>query len=682
MTTINVASVITDALTGRNTGNLIRSGATIQEALVGQRVGRLAPGVYNSIISEAVTGFSVGALLKTISTIKEVAGGKRVGQDLFPVFMGVIMEVIARDTSYKFISNTKDVLGSSPGAPVRVVAKNATFVQSVAQRRTTQLPSTVKSLEFIPQFFQVAAQRRSDLKPISAEPVASFTSIAAQTRAAVKPISMETVRSIGQVVALSRVIPHVPVSVVVTSTQRQLAAQHRATAAPATIRSAISTKQDVQIVALSRLLGVGAREDYVPSFVQVVAQVRAPAALIGAESVASFSSVAAQGRAAPVPADVRSPLDAVQFVQVVANYRHTYAPSSHMDVATQQSIVAIGRVPVIGYGGEAAQGLAQLAAQQRDVAPLMSIESASTLRQVAAQERIAEWQYGPEIVAGLPQIVAQRRIPGPLPPTPLYSPGFVQVAAQHRDTVMTHGSNDVATIQVMYALGRTTTPPGDTFEPGTGANAFQFAMVAAQLRVVETPADISGASRFVRHLASEVALGDPGFPPPTDVFSDAEAFNVLESITVVDLFGDKDAIYSDALAGNVIEAVAMGDVFGDKNAVISDAIVSSLAARLVVGDVYPDPLIPVSDAVLGLLAAQTVTGDAQFPNKDMPVSEVAAALVGAFCAVGEVFPDPLIPQSIVTNQIVIGFAILGDNSLKRLPLRENRRRPLISVSIS
>lgn len=672
-------------MTGRIVGNLAREGSAIRESLVGNAVGVHSPSLTISIIRDAIIGRSTGSLSKYMSVTREVVDGQRVGLDLQPVFINVVREMLVRSTSYKFGMTTRETLGSQPGAPLRVAAKNGTFRMMAGQHRATALPSTVHSMQIVPSLFQVAAAWRSRLKPISVETNRTLRQVAALKRAALpvaEVLSMETTGSFSQIVAMSRIIAHVPVSGVFTRTERMMAAQRRVTAAPAGARSAISAGTVIAIAAVHRSLEPPpTRYDYAISNIQVVAQHRAPADVIGAESVGALSSVAAQARAVTAPAGVVSPIYVSGHVQVVANYRKTYAPSSHMDTATLASIAALLRTPIIGYGGEQATTVTQIVAQHRDAAAQLSVTRVSTAHMVAAQQRDAAWAVSTSTASTARQIVAIERIPGPLPPTPMYATGYVQIVAQLVAPAMAQGSADVGAIQVLYALGRDTVPPGSVFPPGTGHNAGTLRAVVAQQRTVQTPGQISGQSRFVRHLVSEVAMGD-SFPSSSLATSDALASNVLGIAAVGDVFGDKDVPQSDAAAGNVVEVVAMSDVFGDKDAVISDAVVTSLAARPVVGDSYPDPNVPVSDAQAWLVAAQIALGDAQFPPKDQARSDLSASLVGTLCALGDVFPDLTLPASSATTQIIVQFAILGDDTLARLPLRTNRRRPIISVSIS
>lgn len=689
MTTINVGQVIFDAVTGQQVGNLARFGGAVQEVVIGDRVGRLAPGVYNSIISESLVGRSIGSILKLNSIVQESIGGERVGLDLTPQFMGVVMETIGRDSSYKFISTIMEVL-STGDAPIRVVAKHATFSMLVGTHRDTALPSTVKSLQSVPVIFQVAAQQRDDTPPISFEPTLSFIQVVAQTRPATPADEISSMTRMGghkQIVALSRTIPHIQKSEVVVAIERQIIALHRSADTippPDDLRSPIYVRSDIQIVALSKLLAPDQREDYVASHAQVVAQHRDIEATVGAEDVAGSYMVAAHKRNDPYPPDmIHSDIFSAGFTQIVANWRKTYSPASHIDSATLQSITAIERTPIIGYGGELAKTAAQIIALGRADTPPISMESASTLRQVAALGRTVTWAHSPAVATSYVQVAAQARPAAPNPLSMLIVPSYAAIVAQFRDTIIYQGSADVATLRPVYALGRTTPAPGDVYEPGTGVNVQQFALVAAMAFDVQTPEEISRRSRFVRHLATQVAVGDDQFLPQGDVFSDDIAFNVIEQVILAEVFEPSDAPHSTAQANLVVATAVVLDAFDHKDVPQSDATVFSMGGQVVLGDdSYPDPNIPVSELRSTLVAEQIVAGDAQFPDPAIPVSTVKAQLVGAFCAVTDVFPTPTAASSLVKTQIVIEFAILRDNSLMRIPPRENRRRPLISVSIS
>ena len=110
MTDIRFDVTTKEALTGEHTGNIHGTQVVLKEVVVGDGFGYAGPAGMPNVIKDVLTGDHVGSLIDLPVSLKEVAAGDRVGQNLKPAFVWTTKEIIGRDSSYKFLTTTKESL--------------------------------------------------------------------------------------------------------------------------------------------------------------------------------------------------------------------------------------------------------------------------------------------------------------------------------------------------------------------------------------------------------------------------------------------------------------------------------------------------------------------------------------------------------------------------------------------
>lgn len=678
MTTTSYVVVIRDAITGQQVGSLAKYGGTIREAVTGFGVGTASPLVTISHIRDAVTGQSVGSHMSTLNISREVATGSRVGLALFPEMMTSVREVLGRDTSYKFQANMREVLISSTNEWVTIAWEARSTKEIVNQRRATmRTPPNVWSFTPVPSYVQVVPQRRVRVKPISMHQLYAATSLALQERGALAPpgvLSMTRLGAYKQVVLQSRSIPYTPASGNFVPALKQVALQHRVV--PAQTRSSISAKTEQQIVALSR------RDNsrYAKTLVEIVLL----------EKAVIFS--------APTPY--------AGLFELLAQRRVNPTWHSVSTVSTVGQVALQERAAEIPLSVTAVPSYNQVLAQHRDLPWWHSTTELAGQQQIALQRHDVVRYYSDMFVSALRQVVLSHFVPGPQPPTAMYvqpyrmlvaqdrgfveppsrvswwyTPAVVQVAAQSNAQPAPISAMDVGSLRVQYILAAKYPPPDEVMGPENGAIIPVLYEVAVQHRVVEAPHAVN-ASRFVLNLGEQVLLGDE-FPDPDLPASSATVGQVIEQGVLGAAYADPALPQSDVTALSVATVGVLGDVYPDPRLAQSTVAVSALSELAVLGAAYPDPLLPSSDLTATSVAGVAVLGDASFPDPTLPQSEVQTTSVASSVALGDTsYPPPSDAMSTLDALSIGELVVIVDRSLYGIPKRTDRRRPIVSVSIT
>lgn len=646
---LQVAYVTRDALTGNSIG--INYGAdvpsVVREILTGDGFGMIVSADVYSVTRETLTGdgFAVPWQLGLASVVREV----------------LIME-----PPFKVVVSTREVLISLPLDNLTVHNVITSNQQLVLQRRITAPPPTVKSYRYLSSYHEVATEKRTFIQPRSGEWLVTLRSVLAQKRVVpLAPAVRSTITSYGfkQLVVRSRGQVYVPKSGAYLATYRAMAVQHRVTKDPATVRTAITVVTDRMLVLISRRTVVSLVDIFVGSVRTIAAQQRSAPAPISAESVAGLSEQVVQGR------DILGILH------------------SNIDV------------PV----------LREMALQERPAPAPHSATRVPAMRQVIAQHRTLGPQVETDrIVASEKQIVVQHRevsLPGATSQWRTY--GYRELAAQRRVMVNARSSIRVGSLRVRFIIGRITPRPIDVIDPSVGRHVAKLTMIGAQHRVTDPPESIGRVARFSFSAVEQAVLGDV-FESPAIVRSEASARLVLEQVVLGDTFDSAGMPYSDITGNLVLEQVAIsddsfvdprppispadvlqvvlvplvGDEFPDPALPASDVFAARITQRPVISDVFPDPALPASSVDARAVIEFAALGDTTLPDPSLPVSEVRTQLVATLCALGDAFPDPLVALSVAQLSGVTEFAVLRDPTLLRIPLRTNRRRPVITVSIT
>jgi len=343
------------------------------------------------------------------------------------------------------------------------------------------------------------------------------------------------------------------------------------------------------------------------------------------------------------------------------------APISDFSVKTQVQLILQRHQPAPpGIDDRAGSLFEQVLVGSTPTAPFGIVLAASTWQQVVVPREVVMPQ-SMRSAAALATLVMQHRETFP----PQYALGrqtysLWEQVAQHRVTVApvdVHSVSSAASIRLQFMLFRTTPKPWEVIDPSIGAHAATLSWLTMQRRVVPPPADLN-RSRFVASVVGQVVLGD-AFPAPP--IPEPVADRVVESVVEQFVYRDKDwTPVSRVDARQVIEQYALGDNAGwiDPTVPTSTVYVDGLAQALAVGDTFPDPLLPHADAMVTSLVEVAAVGDASFPDPTIPQSIVDATLVVEFAALGDTtLPDPTIPLSSVTARAVASFCALHDPSL-------------------
>lgn len=681
---INYVSITMDALGGQRVGNLLRHSSTFMEVLAGDRLGLPAPGVYNAIFMETLAGHAVGANAKFDRTTKEVIGGEHIGLNVKPQFISNTMEVIGRDSSYKFISDVREVIGSTTGEWVSIAYEVRQVRALAARRQARQAPPVVWSYTPVAGLVQQVLRRSMRARPISVETAYTLRQATAQQRAASPPAGvLSTLRTgmIREQVAMSRTIVYTPVSGVSLRTMRQALAMRRPTTAlPGTVRSPILVRTDVQLVLRSRRT----RSWEVKQHVQMVARTRFTT--ITPIFVATDSELVLQSRPQTPPI---SPLTVKTAVQQLLQLRTTAGiEHSITRAATLVQQLAVDRTLPLWWSDLQAVQVVQVLAQQRaPIAYASRLYVLQDVQLVAALRVPAALPYTGETVLQAGELVAQHRETAP--PNAISSWDvkvmLQQLAARRVTGGIVHSFTQVATIQVQYGLAAVYPPPDEVIGPERGAQVKQQRMLAAQLRVTDPPSDISTRSRFVFNALEQIATGDT-FPSKDTPYSDADVFSMVSPVAVVDEpWPDPRIAFSDAEVFSVTTAIAVVDEpWPDPRVPRSPADVFALHEAALLGDTFPDPLVPVSTVDVRTVGQFAAVGGVLYPDPAIPVSELRSWLVGANAVVGDAvaFADPHAPTS---NAEVFSLAmalVLRDKALLSIPARTDRRRAIVSIAIS
>lgn len=287
----------------------------------------------------------------------------------------------------------------------------------------------------------------------------------------------------------------------------------------------------------------------VPSYVQTLAQHRAPLPYWSELYVVTLHNLAAVKRVVPSPSTARGPVQAHTFLPLVVQHRETAQPGS---VSTWQAGTARQQVILA-----------------RPLAPFNSTIRANSLRMLAVQRfvvpapgDVVDQRVG-EHVGLLRALVVQHRV--------VEAPPVISL----RSRFVFQTSQQVAT--------------SDAFPDPT---------------MTLSDAVVSG-------LAARPVVGDAGFPDPLLPVSDATVTSVAARPVVGETYPDPFLAFSDALVTVMASHAAVGDAgFPDPLLAQSDALVGGMAQFAAVGDAsFPDPLLATSEARALLVGAIAVVGD-------------------------------------------------------------------------
>lgn len=712
MTTIRVITNIKDAVTGRQVGSRLRTAATISEALVGDRVGRLAPGVYSSIITDVLSGEKVGMAMQSPHIMAEAITGASIGKDLRPIFMNNIVEVVGRESSYRIYAVVNEVLGSAPDDAIKIQWKGLTLREQVSQVRPAWLlPPHLWSWTSVPQYRMQVAQRGHVLRPISAESVLSLRQLTAFQAARPAPPGVFSILrfiTVRQQIAKSRTIAYNPVSGNFTYTTREQVAQrkqYKVTTDPS-IRSAELLTQLVELVCLSKRVGYQLR---VPQVRQLVARQRivtfsAPTAAKTEQQLVAQQVV----RTAPFSSDLY-----MTQRQQSAMHRVTGGVlRSSINWFTQREQIAVHRDTAgIIRSTTMLFSDVQLVAQARVPTPYRSTDFIAQYSELVAQYRATITYIGDEIVSGLREQIAQHRAPSPLPYTKEQAMTLREQIAMHRETAPPNATSDWRVIahqamvgqrrtwvtprsqlfyqtqRVQYSLRKPYPPPGSVIGPEVGAQLRQQRQLAAQRKHYDAPHDISYAA-VVKTLRSVVVYND-AFPVATDAYSDIWNYEFRQHPLVADVggFAPLDAVYGEVWNYTVQQRIVVADEFLTPLGPQSDAVALNLGQQVALGDdAFPDPALSGSEVIAQNVLQRPVVTDS-FPDPALSGSDVVARSVTQQVAMGDVFPDPStgassegIAQNVLQRPVVTDVFPPLSAAFSDLSVQQVAARPVVGDS--
>lgn len=637
------------------------------EVVTGAGYGKQGYGLIPSNSREVLVGNGYGlrAYGKLPYVAREVLTGHRVGLNLLPTVAAVVREVLMREATFRMPRVGREVLGRWPDAPIRTVSRVPQVRMQVAQERSGyRAPPNLWSYTPVPQLRMVAIRSRGHVAlPHSWVPVISLREMVTMRRSAPPPSylhSLTSAKTLRHLALQSRTIHYVPISA------NRLKLLHmqvlRRLVVPPVLHSVIPVRKVAQLVLMHR----------------------EPSTLLAAVAFRKLAELVLQARVAPLP---HSFIDDVTLAQLTLQERIAPLPHSPIDTVT----------------------LAELALQHVDVVDFTSKTDVPTVQQLALQERDTTMPLSQTAVVSYRQLALQYRTLGPLNPSELFTAGVRQLALRHRDTVLpgnmsqwlvrpvrqlaiikrdlppqVNGGIQVPTLRVQFMIHRVKPLPIDVVDPAYGRHVAKISQLSLWHRDTESPESISGASRFVETIAEQVVLGDQ-FDPPTAAASDATVANVVSWAALGDdTFPGKDEVAIDVIVRHVVTSLAIRDhSFPDKGAILSNAIVTMAAQPVVLGDDFPDKNQVLSELKVYAVSEFAALGDVSFPDPTLPISTITAFHLVQSCAVGDdVFPDPTIPISNAQVFTAIEQVVLRDSTLLRFPVRTDRRRPVVSVSIT
>jgi hypothetical protein len=661
-----------------------------REVITGDGVGYAGPMGTPHVVRDVITGHVQGALYKYQTAMKEVITGEGIGFEGPLRAQHIVKEIICRDATFRFAVTHTEVLGQIVGEDLVVRWTARTAHQQIARHVPRTPAPAMWSRTDVPVFRELVGQRNARPAPHSVESVPSLQHQTAQRRVSAPPaqvLSTLTMFTVNSLVAVSRTIPYNPVSGNFTyTTHQQVALDRGAVVAPADARGPIIVPAVRELIALSRRAGYDNRVQQVFQLVarQKIVTFSAPT------SVAADVQQVAQERVVPTPAEQRSPM---------------FAYTEQMQAAQHRPTPGIIWSPITVFT------VSGLLAQQRTHGGIHhSVTTVFTDVQQIAQHRDTSDPadaFGPMHVPSAVQLVARERELLPQP----YTKEFVQstrlLVAQHREALPPNATSDwrvgvqmalvaqgfdyggalhsplyVATLRVQYGLAANYPLPEDVMGPETGAQVKQEWQLAAQFKVTESPHQYVKESRFVYSLAQRPVLRDT-FPPSDAAYTQTTAFSVTQQVALEDdSFGDKGEAFAPISAFSVAQQVAVEDDEWPLPTIpVSDAVVTNLTQALVLVEEYGDPAQAMSDAVAYTVAQAVVAGDV-LPDPLEPTSAVTVRLLGAAPLVADTFADPMAPNSPVDAFIVAQAVILRDTDMLRVPGRTDRRRAVVTVSIS
>lgn len=678
---MNVIGVIKDAVTGYSLGNVTRHASTIRETVVGNGYGLLAPGMFNSITSETVVGDGYGTILNTYIVTSEVVSGNRLGLNIKPQFGVTFIEVVGRDSSYKFVSTFKEVVGSFPNESSAIIWWAQVGREIIAQRRNAvPIPSRVWSTTPVATLVEVVAQRRVRPRPISMHTLLTARQVAVVKRGVPAPddvLSPMRATLVREIALMSRSIAYVPVSGLAASALRQVSVLRRVTPAPSTRRGPIMAISERQIVLVSKR-DVSSRAI---TTVEIVLLAKVNTAFTAPTRYAAMVEVAVQHRVMPV---VRSSIDTAALRQVLLAARQVAPIVSSTTLASYVSVAVLGRVLPIHRSFTTVGGYVQVALRKRAVIRYWSPLLVSTTRQIALLDRI----------------------PGPLPPTPLYVEAVTSLAVQRRIVlppasisewytktaaqislakvarVKPEGDARVRTVRVQYLLAANYPPPDEVLGPDKGILITQEVQISVQRRIVEPPAGVN-TSRIVRNLAEQAVVVE-AYPPPSWSMSEALVAGVAQQAVVPQVYSDPTVVASDALVASFAQQVAAVDQYPDPLLADSMLTVTSFHQPVMIeDDNYGDPLIVLSDVDVFNVGQNAAVGDDSYADPGIASSEVFALAVASPVASADTsYPAPDVAMSEIIALALAEAVVMVDKSLYGVPKRTDRRRPVVSVSIT
>lgn len=353
-------------------------------------------------------------------------------------------------------------------------------------------------------------------------------------------------------------------------------------------------------------------------------------------------------------------------VKVVQHRNTTTAANTRSPIYTftQRMLVVMSRAaPVIVKQPGYVATEAQLVVMERDPTQHnIGYDNAKQLCEIVVQHRtpgVTPQPHSFEYVQTERMIVVQRReVAPPNATADRYAKHFGMTAIQHRGdmSVITRSYITVGQQRVQYVLAADYPAPPDVMGPEDGVFMQQYAQKIVQHRVTESP-NVYGHSVYT--------------------------YQVAQRLVVPDEFPDKDLAYSQIDVLSLTSRAVVGDAFPDPTIPVSVADVYSLTMKPVVTDVYPDPTIPLSEAQVRVAAQVPVVADMTLPDPTLPQSVLDTRVVAELPVVADLsFADPLTVYGPVTALALAQVAVTPDPQMMRIPARVNRRRPVVTVTIS
>lgn len=605
---------------------------------------------------------------RATNVVRESLVGDGYGYEAKTVTYGIVRETLLKEAPIVVVASVREALVSRPSEDSTVAHAIASYRQTALMLRPPMpAPSTVRSSIFIASYRELITAA-IDMQPMYSSVSAKSMQQQVVMDLPVSPLySTTAVRGLRALVVQSLAQVYQPISMVYSKSLRSQVVAARDTTPADQVRTAINIVSYVEQVVQSRV------------YSDVVIQTYAFVLTLRAQVV--------QQDTRPAPMSMLS------------------AASLH--ALTVQSFVP----PPPGLDNRVGQLYSEVV-QQRDITPVIGAEHVAAIRQLAVVEKPQSIPLSTTVVDSMRMLTVMHRVTYP-PVFALYR----QTASLHQQVLVERSPgpaakswNEVAQLRMTFTLERKVPIPIDVIDPAIGRHVASQIMLTVQHRETMPPDQLGRLSRFAHGVYGQVVVGDafelPPYPEPVHetavtmvaqqaVQGDIESWEPVSALTAAQIISevvlsddeawvDPNVPVSEAALAGITESVAFGDsTMPDPMSPLSDAVVVQAASALVVGDsTMPDPMLPLSEIEVRRVIENAAVGDADLPDPNIPVSEVAVTRVGASLAVHDASISGYFEGSDITSLSLIESLVIRDPTMKGVPLRGDRRRPVVSVTIS